>query len=237
MKCGSDIIRIITKRVAAALKNICSEMKYCLIDLDGTLTDPGLGITNSIIYALNKYGINAERSSLYRFIGPPLRETFMDHFFFSREQSEEAVRYYREYFEVKGIFENEVYPGIPGLLDTLCSQGKRLYVATSKPELYAKKIIGHFGLTRFFAGVYGSNMDGSMTSKTEMIAHLIRHAGCAAELTVMIGDRKYDILGARENGLCSVGVKYGYGEPGELEESCPDYIAESVGELTILLAG
>ena len=108
-----------------------------IFDLDGTLTDSGLGITSSIIYALEKYGIQADRSSLYRFVGPPLRETFSEHFGFSKEKSEEAVGFYREYFEKRGMFENTVYPGIPELLSGLKSAGKRLMVATSKPGLYA----------------------------------------------------------------------------------------------------
>lgn len=206
-----------------------------LFDLDGTLTDPGLGITNSIMYALDKYGINADRNTLFRFIGPPLRETFMNHFGFSREKSEEAVGFYREYFEKRGMFENMLYPGIPELLSGLHSNGKKLMVATSKPEPYAVQILEHFRIAGYFVLITGSRMDGSMISKSELISYICRHTGSVQSETVMIGDRVYDIDGARSNGILSVGVKYGYAEPGEIEGAEPEYIVNDVAELASLL--
>lgn len=206
-----------------------------LFDLDGTLTDPGLGITNSIIYALDKFGIKAERSSLYRFIGPPLRETFRNHFGFSIEKSEEAVRFYREYFEKSGMFENIIYPGIPGLLSGLHSGGKRLMVATSKPEPYAVRILEHFRIADYFILITGSRMDGTMISKSELISHIIEQTDSDPGATVMTGDRVYDIEGARSNDIIPVGVKYGYAEPGEMEEAKPAYIVNDVAELASLL--
>jgi phosphoglycolate phosphatase len=221
------------------LKNvmICSMKKIqnFLFDLDGTLTDPGLGITNSIMYALEKYGIKAERSSLYRFIGPPLRETFTNHFGFSREKSEEAVAFYREYFEKTGMFENVIYPGIPELLSGLHEQGKKLMVATSKPEPYAVQILEHFRIADYFILITGSRMDGTMISKSELVSYIIKKTDSVPGETVMIGDRIYDIDGARSNGILSVGVKYGYAENDELEKAQPGFIVNNVTELASLL--
>lgn len=206
-----------------------------IFDLDGTLTDPGLGITGSIIYALKKYGIQAERSSLYRFIGPPLRETFSEHFGFSKEKSEEAVGFYREYFEKRGMFENIVYPGIPELLSGLKLAGKRLMVATSKPGPYAVRILEHFRLAEYFVYIAGSRMDGSMISKAELISAIINETGSDPGQSVMVGDRVYDIEGARAHGISSVGVKYGYAGPGEIEGARPSFIADDVPGLASLL--
>jgi phosphoglycolate phosphatase len=206
-----------------------------IFDLDGTLTDSGLGITSSIIYALEKYGIQADRSSLYRFVGPPLRETFSEHFGFSKEKSEEAVGFYREYFEKRGMFENTVYPGIPELLSGLKSAGKRLMVATSKPGLYAARILEHFRLAEYFLHIEGSRMDGSMISKSELISAIINETGSDPGQTIMIGDRAYDIEGARAHGISSVGVRYGYAGPGEIEEARPSFIADDVPGLASLL--
>lgn len=211
------------------------KLRALLFDLDGTLTNPGTGITNSIIYALEKYGIKAERSSLYRFIGPPLRHTFMNHFGFSRERAEEAVSFYREYFEKRGMFENELYDGIPELLRMLHGRGVKLVVATSKPEFYAKQIIRHFGLDTYFSSVTGSGMDGSMTSKSELIAHILDSGGLSRDCTAMIGDRQYDIDGARVNGICAIGVRWGYAEEGELEGSGADFIVQNMEQLTNIL--
>lgn len=212
-------------------------METYLFDLDGTLTDPGTGITSSILYALGKYGIKADRSSLYRFIGPPLRETFIEKFSFSREQAEEAVGYYREYFEEAGMFENEVYHGVPELLEKLNKKDKRIILATSKPEPYARKILAYFNLDSYFYYIGGSDMNGSMSSKPELVAHILKRSGCNSNTAVMTGDRKYDIEGAKANRITSVGAAYGYGGEGELLEAKADFIVHSVSELTILLAG
>lgn len=209
-----------------------------LFDLDGTLTDPGMGITNSVAYALAQYGIQVEdRTVLYPFIGPPLRESFMKFYGFSEEKAEEAVWKYREYFSDKGLFENEVYPGIKEMLGGLKNAGARLFVATSKPTGYSKQILDHFELSEYFEDIQGSTMDGSREKKADVIAYLlnVNHIQEKEEV-IMIGDRRQDIDGAKENGLDSCGVLYGYGSRDELEEAQADYIAENVEELGKILA-
>lgn len=206
-----------------------------LFDLDGTLTDPGLGITNSVAYALNKFGIEVpDRTALYQFIGPPLRDSFMEYYGFSPEQAEDAIATYREYFSVEGLFENEVYPGIPELLARLKASGKTLIVATSKPEEFSRRILEHFGLLDFFTFVAGATMDGSRGTKIQVMEHAISTCGVDVSDAVMIGDRKFDILGAKHFGLASVGVLFGYGSREELTEAGADALAESVEELTSL---
>ena len=205
-----------------------------LFDLDGTLTDPGIGITNSVAYALEKYNIHIkERAELYRFIGPPLVDSFQNFYGFSDEQALEAVEYYREYYQDKGIFENYVYDGIPDLLETLRARGKRLIVATSKPEEFAKRIIKHYDLGKYFSYVAGATMD-NQTRIT--IAAVIRYAldTCQIEQTekvVMVGDRKHDVLGAAQWGIDTIGVLYGYGDREELEAAGARYIADTVEQI------
>lgn len=204
-----------------------------LFDLDGTLTDPGIGITNSAMYALEKWNIKvAERSELYKFIGPPLRDSFMNFYGFSEEQAKEAIVYYREYFKDKGIFENEVYPGIVELLQQLKASGKKIVLATSKPEEFAIRILKHFDLFDYFDFVGGAYMDGVRNKKGEVIQYALESAGITdLSTTVMIGDREHDIIGAKENGLDSIGVLFGYGSRDELTEAGATYIAETVGDI------
>ena len=148
--------------------------KYCLLDLDGTLTDPGIGITNSVMYSLKKFGIEvADRSELYSFIGPPLPDSFKRVFGFSEEQADRAVTYYREYFRDKGIFENVVYPGIPEALEQLKSKGVIVALATSKPYEFSVRILDHFDLMKYFDYVGAATMDGRISRKTDVIAHLL----------------------------------------------------------------
>jgi phosphoglycolate phosphatase len=209
---------------------------HIIFDLDGTLTDPGKGITNSIMYALNRFGISTERSELYKFIGPPLRETFRNYYGFDETAAEQAVVFYREYFSDKGIYENELYPGINELLDLLKQHGRKLYIATSKPTEYSLRILEHFGIDKYFDFVSGSNMDGTMSAKSDLIERVlacINKDNTAG--TVMIGDRKYDIEGARFHGLDSVAVTYGYGDISELEKSGPTYIVESTEKLRFIM--
>ena len=187
--------------------------RYYLFDLDGTLTDPGIGITNSVMYALEKYGIHIEdRTELYSFIGPPLGESFRRQFGFSEEQARRAVEYYREYFRPKGIFENVVYEGIPELLQRLRENRVTVALATSKPYEFAVRILEHFDLARYFDFVGGATMDGRISRKTDVIAHLLEEFGNVDKASVlMIGDRAQDIEGAKANGLHSAGVLWGYG--------------------------
>ena len=203
-----------------------------LFDLDGTLTNPGQGITNSVAYALKKFGIEVEdRQELYKFIGPPLYESFMKYYGFSQEKAETAVSFFREYFRDTGIFENEVYGGITDLLDKIKNSGRKIILATSKPEEFAKRVLSHFGLDKYFDFVAGATMDSSRVEKSDVIAYAIKESGCTGENAVMIGDRLHDILGAKENGLDSIGVLFGYGSREELEEAGADYIAETVEEI------
>ena len=206
-------------------------------DLDGTLTDPGLGITNAVMYSLEKYGIPLpERESLYKFIGPPLFQSYQLYFGFSEEKSVEAVKFFREYFSVKGLFENEVYPGIPQLLEKLRSAGKTLCIATSKPEKFAEEILEHFDLAKYFHHICGAAFDESRGSKHEVIEYAIGRCGNPDRSRIlMIGDREHDILGAKASGLASAGVLYGYGDRAEHQAAGADYIAESVEKLGEML--
>lgn len=210
-------------------------MKYSnvLFDLDGTLTDPQTGITKSVQYALAKAGITeTDLSKLLPFIGPPLHQSFMEYYAFTEAQAWEAVNAYREYFKVTGIFENERYAGIPELLTILQSQGRHLFIATSKPKVFADVVIRHFNLTPYFTAVYGSELDGTRADKGELIRHLLITENLAADQTIMIGDRKHDIIGAKKNNIASIGVGYGYGSTEELIAAAPDFLFNTVAELT-----
>ncbi len=210
---------------------------YLLFDLDGTLTDSGAGIINSVLYALKKFDIEVEdRTQLYAFIGPPLAESFQKFYHFSQEQAFQAVGYYREYFSEKGIFENMVITGIDTLLDKLSYSGKKLVVATSKPEAYTIKILEHFNLISYFQFVAGATMDETRNTKTEVIAYALEHINALSKSeVVMIGDRKHDIEGAKNNNIDSIGVLFGYGDRKELEQAGANYIVESIAELRTLL--
>lgn len=203
-----------------------------IMDLDGTLTDPGVGITNSIMYALEKFGIHVEnRESLYRFIGPPLLTELRKVFGFSEEDSKKAVAYYREYFAEKGLFENEVYANIPETLEKIRASGRKLVVATSKPEVYSIRILEYFDLMRYFDHVAGSTMDSTRVEKADVIAYALREFGIPAEKTVMVGDRQNDIFGAKRNGLDSIGVLYGYGSKEELQKAGAQRFAAAPEEI------
>lgn len=213
------------------------DKKYMLFDLDGTLTDPQEGITNSVAYALEQYGIHVEdRSSLNKFIGPPLKDSFMEYYGFAEDRAEEAVWKYREYFNEDGIFENKVYPGIPQMLQRLNDQGKILIVATSKPTVYAKRILVRFELSQYFADVQGSEMDGRRTKKEEVISYALEQNQITDNAqAVMIGDREHDIIGAKKCGLDSIGVLFGYGSREELEGCGAGQIVDTVQMLEDLL--
>ncbi len=207
--------------------------RYCLFDLDGTLTDPGIGITNSVMYALEKFGIHvSDRAELFSFIGPPLGESFRKQFGFSEEQARQAVEYYREYFRPKGIFENSVYEGIPELLEKLRENHITVALATSKPYEFAVRILEHFELKQYFDYIGGATMDGRISKKADVIAHLLDEFGNVDKAEVlMIGDRAQDVEGARANGLHSAGVLWGYGSAEELQGAGADYLAAKPEEL------
>ena len=208
---------------------------HIFFDLDGTLTDPAQGITNSFIHALKYFGRELPSyEELCKLIGPPLPYSFETILGFPKEKVMEAVAKYREYFATKGLFENSVYPGIPELLQTLKEKGKHLVVATSKPEEYSIKIIEHFGLSNYFDFVCGSLMDESRSKKAEVIAYALERCGLGEDdqsRVLMVGDRLHDIEGAQQNGLKSCGVLFGYGSREELEEAGADYIVKDVMDL------
>ncbi|MGM9642076.1 MAG: HAD family hydrolase [Eubacteriales bacterium] len=209
------------------------DYKYILFDLDGTLTDSAEGITNSVAYALKRWNIEvADKSKLNCFVGPPLHASFEKYFGFSEEQALEAVDEYRVYYADRGIFENRVYDGIPELLAELCARGKKLVLATSKPEGYAKQIVEHFGLAKYFDLIAGATMDSSRTKKSLVIKYALGELGVTdpAEC-IMVGDRDQDTVGARENGIECIGVLYGYGDLAELTAANTRYIAETVPDI------
>lgn len=209
-----------------------------LFDLDGTLTDPGVGITKSVEYALNRYGITvADRAELYPFIGPPLIDSFMKYYGFSAEQAREAVEVYREYFRRKGLFENEVYSGIPEMLKALKKAGKTLFVASSKPEEFVITILKHFDLLPYFNFVGGASMDETRSKKDEVVQYVLEQTNVTdPSKAILVGDRKFDVNGAHAQGLDAMAVTYGYGSVEELTAAKPEFIANSPGEVLSLLS-
>lgn len=204
-----------------------------LFDLDGTLTDPGIGITNSVAHALRKFGIEPEsREALYSFIGPPLRDSFMQEYGFTYAQSDDAIRYFREYFRQTGIYENTLYPGISAVLRSLKEAGRTLILATSKPEEFAVQILKHFALYSYFDQIAGAKMDETRTKKKDVISYALALGSVEKPSeAVMVGDREYDILGAAENGLASIGVLYGYGSEAELRRAGATHLAAAPEDL------
>ena len=209
-------------------------MKYpnVLFDLDGTLTDPREGITRSIQYGLSKMAIDEpDLAKLEHFIGPPLLQAFMEFYSFSEAQAWEAVGFYRERFSVTGLYENQVFDGVTPLLEELAGQGRQLFIATSKPQIYAREIARHFDFAKYFKVIYGSELDGTRTNKVELIAHLMAEEGLDPAQTLMIGDRKHDLIGASQNGLDSAAVGYGFGSAEELSSHNPTYHFETLAQL------
>ena len=212
------------------------KLRCIFFDLDGTLTDSGPGIVNSVAYALRKLGVEPpEPEQLRPFIGPPLLWSFAHFCGFDEEQCREGVRLYREYFTAGGIFENSVYPGIPEALERLRRAGFRLAVATSKPEQFSKKIISHFGLDKYFEAVCGASMDETRTEKAEVIRYALETLGAAAEESLMVGDREHDVLGAKAEGLPCLGALWGYGGREELTDAGASALAETPEEMAELI--
>ena len=212
------------------------DYKYILFDLDGTLTDPKEGITKSFQYALRHFGIEEDLVNLEKFIGPPLHDCFRDDYNFSEEEVEEAVTKFREYFAQNGIFENKIFLGVKEVLEYLHSNNKRILLATSKPTIFAEKILKHFEIDKYFEYIGGSNLDGSRSEKNEVINHVLEVCKVSSmEDVIMIGDRKYDVIGAKKIGVDSIGVLYGYGDLEELQEVNPTYIIKNIEELKNIL--
>lgn len=215
------------------------DYEYILFDLDGTLTDPKEGITKSVAYALESFGIHVEDlDSLCKFIGPPLKESFMVYYELDDAQGDQTVEKYRERFAVTGLFENKVYPGIREMLELLKEQGKTLLVATSKPSIYARQILEHFDLMKYFTFLSGSELDGTRVDKAEVITYALQENKIQdLSKVIMIGDREHDIIGANKNGIDSIGVLYGYGCREEFEKNHASYVAKQVEELKEILLG
>lgn len=217
------------------------EMKqYLLFDLDGTLTDPKVGITTCVQYALADFGIDEpDLDKLEPFIGPPLKDSFMEFYHMTDEQAQRAIEKYRERFQDTGIFENELYGGIHDLLRTLKAAGMHLAVASSKPTVYVERILRHFKLDSYFEVVLGSELNGERVKKSQVVLEVLRKffgdKPIQQDEVFVIGDRKYDIEAARAFHVESVGVAYGYGSMEELKEARADYIVKSVAELKKLL--
>lgn len=207
--------------------------KVILFDLDGTLTDPKVGITKSVQYALEKFGIiEQDLEKLEPFIGPPLHESFTSIYSFDEEKTKQAIAYYRERFKSKGMFENYLYSGIQQLLIDLKDQQKVLVVATSKPTVFSQEILQYFDIDKYFDLVVGSNLDGTRTSKTEIIEVILDELKQYEKQDfIMIGDRKHDMIGAKNCGIDSIGVTYGYGSLNELNQEAPTFIVNRVEEL------
>ena len=209
--------------------------KHVFFDLDGTLTDPALGITNAIIYGRKKWGLEpGVNADYYKFIGPPMPKSYEEYWGFSPEDAQRFLADYREYFGTVGLFENEVYPGIPELLAALKDQGRRLYIATTKPTGFSERIAEHFDFAKYFEIVSGSDPYADNTK-----ADVIRRAqeACHVDMrsAVMIGDRLHDVEGAHEMDIPCIGVAYGYGGRAELQAAGADWVVDSVEELSALL--
>lgn len=198
-------------------------------DLDGTLTDSGQGITNAVAYALKRFGIeNPDPATLYKFVGPPLIQSFGKYYGLTEEQGWQGVLYYREYYMDRGIYENRVYDGIEEVLKKIRKAGRRLVVATAKPEEHAKIVLDHFGLTDYFDLVAGAALDETRTKKPEVIAYALEKCGITdRSQVVMVGDRDDDVKGAKQNGIACIGVLYGYGGEEELRGAGAGYLAET----------
>lgn len=213
--------------------------QYILLDLDGTLTDPKEGIANCVAYALSSFGVTVEDlDELTKFIGPPLRWSFSNYYGFSEEDAERLVAKYRERYTDIGIFENRLFDGVPEMLRALKSAGKTVALATSKPEIFAKRILEKYGVAQYFDVIVGSLLDGTRDSKNDVIAEVLRQLNLPEEekeSCIMVGDRHHDISGGKAFGLATAGLRLGYAEPGELEAAGADHIAEDIEELTGLL--
>ena len=215
-------------------------MKYVFFDLDGTVTESAPGIINSVVYAIKKLGVRMpSEEELLKFVGPPLSDSFVKYCGVDPSKTKEAINIFREYFAERGIFENNVYPGIPELTAKLKSLGIKQILATSKPQLFAERILTHFNLIADFDGVYGNSMDEKYTDKALLLRDIIAKEGIKGDdlkNCVMVGDRSSDISGAHKAGIRAIGVLYGYGDRPELEGAGADLIVETVRDLEKVLA-
>lgn len=208
--------------------------KSVLFDLDGTLTDSGEGIINCVIPALKHFGLPVpSREALRVFVGPPLQDSFIQHGV-PADKAEEAVAVYRSRYVPIGMFENTPYPGIRELLEALTANGHKLYIATSKPEGMSREILDHFDLSKYFTMICGASMDFSRNTKEAVIAYLLEQSG-ESENMVMVGDTKFDILGAKHHGIPAIGVSWGYGKVEDMVAAGAETIADTPRQLLELL--
>ncbi len=208
-------------------------MRNILFDLDGTLSDPSKGIAHSLTYALEELGMPVPDDEAIRaYIGPPFQKALGELLKTDEEAKiKEALSLYRARYGTTGLYENKLYPGVIEMLATLVAQGFRLYIATSKPTVYAARIIEHFNIQRYFAVVYGSDLDGGKTEKGELLHHLLSQERLDSSETLMVGDRKYDIVGAQANGILSMGVTWGFGSRVELMSASPHFLVDRPGDV------
>ena len=227
------------RRASTTLLPMDDPIQVALFDLDGTISDSGQGIINGIKFALNKIDVRVpEDHDWVRYLGPPLRDCFVDFLGLPDDEVDAAIDAYVEYYRNGGMYENELYPGIPGLLDALHEAGLTMAVATSKRRFMADGILEHFGLRSNFAAVGGADPDGANGRKHEVIERMLEQLGVEHDdrcHVVMIGDREHDILGASGLGLRTIGVRWGYAEPGELERAGADDVVDTIDELRSLL--
>ncbi|MFZ7792206.1 HAD-IA family hydrolase [Acinetobacter lwoffii] len=209
-------------------------IKNILIDLDGTLTDPKVGITTSARYGLEKIGHPiSDEVNIDWIIGPPLKASLAKilHVEADHVLAEQALMGYRERFAVKGLYENHVFGGVAETLAELKRRGYRLFVATAKPTVYAKQILEHFDLAQYFTDIHGSELNGDRTNKAELIEYILAQQQLQADQCMMVGDREHDIFGARQNGIDTIAVNYGYGSQEELALAQPKYQIDRFNQL------
>lgn len=207
--------------------------EHILFDLDGTLTDSYEGISKSVQYSLEYYGIKEDNEdNLKRFVGPPLWKSFRDFYGFPEEKAKQAVEKYRERYNVTGVYENKVIDGVPETLEVLKDNGKKLYVATSKPLQLAEIVLKHFELDKYFEYICGASLDFSFVEKSDIINHILDKYGITDKTSVlMVGDRKFDIIGAEKTGIASAGVLCGYGSKEELDDAGADYVLNKFSDI------
>lgn len=214
------------------------KQKVILFDLDGTITDPKIGITKSFQYALQHFGIQVDNlDALEPVIGPPLKKSFSEFYHLSEDQIERAIEKYRERFSTVGLYENEIYDGMENLLKELSEAGYILEIASSKPTVFVEKICKHFKIKQYFTHIVGSFLDGRRGEKEEVVEEAIRLSKATPDHIIMVGDRIYDVIGAHKKGIAVIGVSYGYGGRQELEEAGADVIVDTVAQLREELLG
>lgn len=212
------------------------DKKYVLFDFDGTVSDSSEGIINSVIYALSKYGIKEENKEvLYRFIGPPLYDSFREFYGFSNVQALEAVEFYRERYHTLGMYESRIYDGIRELVSKLRLMGAIVGIATSKPEETVKKMMNFHKITDCFDFIAGSTYDISRRTKSDVIGYAIKRFGIDTSRAVMVGDTRFDIEGAKAFSMTSIGVTFGFGSEAELKAAGADFIAHSASDAEKIL--